>query len=129
MAHRNEELLRRGYEAFARGDTDTLRKVFADDIAFHQPGHSPLAGDFHGIDQVLGYFASIAQRSAGTFRAVLHDVLADHEHAVGLHTAEAEREGRHHSGRVALVVHVRDDKISEAWVHPFDLYADDAFWA
>jgi len=129
MAHRNEELVRRGYEAFSKGDTDTLREVFADTIVFHQPGRSPLAGDYHGIDEVLGYFAKIAQLSGGTFRAVLHDVLADHEHAVGLHTAEAERGGRHHSGRVALVIHVRDDKITEAWAHGFDLYADDAFWS
>jgi len=128
MAHRNEELVRRGYEAFSKGDTDTLRKVFADDIVFHQPGHSPLAGDYHGIDQVLGYFAKIAERSGGTFRVVLHDVLADDEHAVGLHTAEAEREGRRLHSTVALVLHVRNDKITEAWAHGYDLYADDAFW-
>jgi hypothetical protein len=90
---------------------------------------SGLAGDYHGIDEVLGYFGRIAERSGGTFRVTLHDVLADHEHAVGLHSAEAEREGRHLRSRVALVLHVRDGKITEVWAHQFDLYADDAFWA
>ncbi len=28
MAHPNEELIRRGYDAFARGDMDTLRELF-----------------------------------------------------------------------------------------------------
>ena len=129
MAHANEELVRRAYEAFSRGDVDTLRELFADNIVFHQPGRSPVAGDYSGIDQVLGFFGRLAERSGGTFRVVLHDVLADHEHGVGLHTAEAEREGRHLHSPVALVLHIRNDKITEAWAHGYDLYADDAFWA
>jgi ketosteroid isomerase-like protein len=108
---------------------DTLRKVFAHNVVFHQSGRSPLAGDYHGIDQVLGFFQKLAERSGGTFRVTLHDVLANHEHAVGLHTAEAEREGRHLRSRTALVLHVRDGKITEAWAYGFDQYADDAFWA
>ena len=28
MAHPNEELVRRGYEAFAKGDMETLRELF-----------------------------------------------------------------------------------------------------
>jgi uncharacterized protein len=129
MAHSNEDLVRRGYDAFAKGDVDTLRKVFAADVVFHQAGRSPLAGDYHGIDQVLGFFQQLSERSNGTFRVTLHDVLADHEHAVGLHTAEAERKGRHLRSRVALVLHVRHDRITEAWAHGYDLYTDDAFWA
>lgn len=35
----------RGYEAFSRGDMETLRELFADDIARHVPGGNPLAGD------------------------------------------------------------------------------------
>jgi uncharacterized protein len=129
MAHSNEELVRRGYDAFAKGDVDTLRKVFAHNVVFHQSGRSSLAGDYHGIDQVLGFFQKLAERSGGTFRVTLHDVLANHEYAVGLHTAEAEREGRHLRSRTALVLRVRDGKITEAWAYGFDQYADDAFWA
>jgi ketosteroid isomerase-like protein len=29
MAHPDEELVRRGYEAFNRGDVETLRQLFA----------------------------------------------------------------------------------------------------
>ena len=129
MAHSSEELVRRGYDAFSKGDVETLRKVFANDVVFHQAGRSPLAGDYHGIDEVLGFFQKLSERSDGTFRVTLHDVLANHEHAVGLHTAEGERLGRHLRSRVALVVHVRHEKINEAWAYGYDLYADDAFWA
>ena len=33
MAHPNEELVRRGYDAFSRGDVDALRQVFAGDTS------------------------------------------------------------------------------------------------
>ena len=93
------------------------------------PGHSPISRDYEGFDQVLGFFGTLGERSVGTFRATLHDVVANDEHAVGLHSAEAEREGRHLHSRVALVLHVRDSKITEAWAHVLDLYENDAFWA
>ena len=50
MAHPNEELLRNGYAAFEKGDLDTLRGLFADDIVWHSPGKGPLACDYRGID-------------------------------------------------------------------------------
>jgi len=36
MAHPNEDLVRRGYDAFARGDMDTLRELFDPGIVWHQ---------------------------------------------------------------------------------------------
>ena len=73
MAHPNEELVRRGYEAFNNADVDTLRELFADTTIFHEPGRSPISGDYQGLDQVLGFFGTLAERSGGTFRATLHN--------------------------------------------------------
>jgi hypothetical protein len=55
MAHPNEELARRGYDAFSNGDIDALRQVVADNTIFHEPGRNPVAGDYQGIDQMLGF--------------------------------------------------------------------------
>ena len=41
MAHPNEELIRGGYEAFAKGDLAEVLKRFADDIAWHVPAAAP----------------------------------------------------------------------------------------
>jgi hypothetical protein len=68
MAHPNEETTRRAYDAFSRGDADTLRQLFADDAVFHEPGRNPVSGDHQGIDQILAFFGLLAQRSGGTFR-------------------------------------------------------------
>jgi ketosteroid isomerase-like protein len=93
MAHPNEELVRRSYDAFARGDMDTLRELFDPEIVWHFPGRSLLAGDHRGTDAVLGFFGRTMELTAGTFRAELHDVVADDWHAVGMHLATGEREG------------------------------------
>jgi ketosteroid isomerase-like protein len=102
MAHPNEDLVRRGYDAFARGDMDTLRELFDPEIVWHFPGRSPLAGDHRRPDAVLGFFGRTMELTAGTFRAELHDVVADDRHAVGIHLATGEREGRRLEDREVL---------------------------
>jgi hypothetical protein len=51
--HPNVELLRRGYAAYNTGDMATINELFADDIEWHVPGRSELAGDYHGKDEVF----------------------------------------------------------------------------
>lgn len=129
MAHPNEELLRNGYAAFEKGDLDTLRGLFADDIVWHSPGRSPLAGDYRGIDEVFGLFGKIFELSGGTFRNELHDILADDEHGVALVSATGERNGKTLNDKQAHVFHIRDGKATEFWLQPGDLYANDEFWS
>ena len=94
MGHPNEDLIRRGYDAFSSGDMDTLRELFHPDIVWHASGRSQLAGDHQGVDVVLGFFGQTMEMTGGNFGIEVHDILANDEHAVGLHTAHAEREGR-----------------------------------
>ena len=129
MAHPNEDLIRRGFDAFGKGDMDTLRELFDPDITYHLPGRSPLAGDYHGPDEVLGLFARIFELSGGTFQAELHDAVANDEHAVALFVARGQREGTTLEDRNVLVVHVRGGKFGEVWVLATDLYALDAFFS
>jgi uncharacterized protein len=127
MAHPNEDLIRRGYAAFAAGDLDTLRELFAADAVWHTPGHSVLAGDHRGIDAILGFFGQTMELTGGTFRAELHDVVAGDEHGVGLHMSRGERQGRTLEDRSVLVFHVRDGTVTEVWQYVGDLEAFDRF--
>jgi ketosteroid isomerase-like protein len=130
MAHPNEERLREGYAAFQRGDMEALRNEYlAEDIVWHTPGRSPVAGDFRGIDDVLASFGRLFELSGGTFAVELHDVLANDDHTVALGVSRAQREGKTLESRYAHVTHFRDGKIAESWLHPEDLYADDEFWS
>ena len=130
MAHPNEDLVREGFAAFGRGDIEALRdRYFADDIRWHIPGRSPIAGDYHGVAQVLELFGRLFELSGGTLRIELHDVLANDEHAVALYTTHAEREGRRLEDKTVGTFHIRDGKITEVWTQVTDMYAIDEFWS
>lgn len=49
----NASIVRSGYEAFNRGDLTTLTELFGDDVSWHTPGQSPLAGDVVGREAVV----------------------------------------------------------------------------
>lgn len=129
MAHPNEELLRRGFDAFGSGDMATIAGLFADDIAYHFPGRSPLAGDYKGRDEVLAFFAKTMELTGGTFRLETHDILANDEHGVALSRATAQRGGKKLTQNGVDVFHIRDGKVTESWIHPGDQAAADEFWS
>jgi ketosteroid isomerase-like protein len=128
-AQDNEAIIRRGYEAFNSGDIPTLAQLFADDLVWHSAGRGSLSGDFNGRDATLAHFGQLAQESGGTFRAELHDVIANDEHAVGIHTSTGQRGGRTLRSHTVIVFHLRDGKVTEAWEHNDDTQAIDEFFA
>jgi ketosteroid isomerase-like protein len=129
MAHPNEDLVRRGFAAFGTGDIATLRELLADDVIWHVGGRSPITGDYKGIDEVLGFFAQLAERAGGTFRVDVHDLLANDEHVVALVKGTAERDGKTLNDNGAQVFHVQGGKVTEEWFHAGDQYASDEFWS
>ena len=129
MGHPNEELLRRGYEAFGSGDMATLNELLSDDIIWHVPGKSPVSGDYKGKDQVFQFFGQIVQMTGGSFKNEIHDLLANNEHGTVLVTTTADREGKHLDDRQVHVFHLKDGKTTEFWNHSGDQYALDEFWS
>jgi ketosteroid isomerase-like protein len=108
---------------------DAFHQIFAEDITWHVPGRGPLAGDYKGIDGVIGYFGRSMELSGGTFRVEVHDVLANDAHVVGLHTSTGEREGKSLHDDGALVFHVGGGKVHEVWQLFGDMYASEEFLA
>jgi ketosteroid isomerase-like protein len=129
MAHPNEDLARRGYEAFATGDMATLNELFSDDIVWHSPGRHELAGTFRGKDEVFANLQKNMELTNGTFRLDIHALVADDEHAVALLRARAEREGKTLDDNTVQVFHIKDGKVTESWLNPSDAYASDEFWS
>ena len=127
--HPNAELVRRGYDAFSKGDMDTINEIFADDIVWHIPGRSPLAGDYKGKNEVFGFFGQLAERSGGTFSLDVHDILGNDEHVVAMTQERAERGGQSLDVHGVHVWHVRDGKAVEFWGVTDDAYAEDDFWS
>ena len=130
MAHHNEELVREGYAAFARGDLDMLQdRFFSSDVRWHFPGRSPFGGDYAGVGDVMTWLGRSFEASGGTIRVQLHDVIGNDDHVVALTTIRAEREGRTLQDNTVQVFHIQDGRATEVWTHPADLYATDEFWS
>ncbi len=130
MGHPHEAVVRKGYEAFSKGDIETLQnEIFTDDIVWHVSGRNPLSGDYKGISEVLGFFGQLGERSGGTFQVTLEDVLANDERTVALHLATGTREGRTLDVHEVLVFRFRGDKASEAQSYSGDQHAVDQFWS
>ena len=129
MAHPNEDLGREGFAAFARGDMEAMKQFLAEDTRWHFPGKNLISGDYQGAAEVLGVFGKVFELSGGTYHSELDDVLANDEYIVLLVRSRAERDGRKLDANVAQVIHVRDGKVTEVWIHHADQSAVDAFFS
>ena len=126
MAHPNEAVIRQAYEAFSAGDMETLAGVFTENAVWHVPVRNKLAGDYEGVDAILGYYANLDEATGGTFRIdEIHDVLANDEHVVSMHRGSSRKDGVTHTFNEVFVFHVSDGKIAEAWEQTSDPYEYD----
>jgi uncharacterized protein len=128
-AEENTALLKRAFDAFTRGDAETLKELIAEDVVWQVPGRSPVAGTYRGHEELFGYFGKIMELSAGTFHAEIHDTLATEEHIVNLERLTATRGNKQLDVDLILVVHPREGKIAEVWDRFSDQYAWDEFWS
>jgi ketosteroid isomerase-like protein len=128
--HPNAQLIRTGYQAFSRGDMATLSELFAKDIQWHEAGgaSTPVAGDHKGQDAVFGMFGTLIQQTA-EFRVTLEELVADDYQAVAIHEVYARRGATSYCSREAIVFHLLDGKVTDAWHTVPDLEAYDMFWA
>ncbi len=127
--HPNAALLRKGYEAFGKGDMATITDLFSEDVVWHLAGNNQLSGVHRGRDAVFAIFAKTTQLSGGTFKVDVHDVLANDEHAVALTHATASREGKTYDSLDTDVYHVSGGKVTEWWSFVENGRLADEFWS
>ena len=125
MAHSNEDLVRQGYKAFGEGDMDTLRPLYAADAVHSAAGDNPVAGDYKGIDDILGFYGQLFERSNGTFKAELKNVRAEGgDTVVATHRNTAQREGKTLDQDETLTFTI----VGGRFTHLVDRHTDQAAW-
>ncbi|MBQ1088174.1 nuclear transport factor 2 family protein [Streptomyces sp. B93] len=128
--HAHAQLVRKGYEAFVRGDMDTLRGLIAADCTHHVPGSHPLSGDFKGQDAIIDMYGRLAQETGGTMRVELMNVMVDGRgHAVAVHHFQAERGGKKYDDTGCLIFRIVGDKVTDLDECVGDIDKADEFWA
>jgi ketosteroid isomerase-like protein len=124
------ETMQRYIAAARSGDFSAVYRFFSDDIVGHVPGRSPVAGELHGRDAVIGYIESSRALSHGADVDVhLVDMLASEERVALIvrevfHLADGDVE----IGR-ANVYRVQDGEITEIWVYEANQYEVDRLFA
>jgi len=127
MSNANEDTLRTVYDAFAKGDVDTVMGLYTDDIKFHVSGRSLVSGDYSGKGEVLGFFGKLMELSGGTFHLEVLDILANNEHGITLTMERGQRGGKTLENRAVHVWEIRDGKCTQ--FRGYNEEGWDEFWS
>jgi ketosteroid isomerase-like protein len=129
MTQTNSLLLRRGYEAFARGDGTAIRGLLAEDITWRVPGRTPLSGEYCGRARVLAFLHKRMELSNETFRIEVKEILAERDRVAVLCTVSAERYGQYWSSPAIHMWRIRDNKAVELCEFGLDQHGEAEFWS
>jgi uncharacterized protein len=126
----NEDTVRRGYEAFGQGDMDTLRSIMTPDVVQNVPGTSQIAGEYKGIDSVLGYYGKLFELTGGNFKADLQSAKAEgSDKVVAVHHITGQRGGKSYDHEETLDFTFTGGKISRLDEVHADQAKFDDFWS
>ena len=124
------ELHRRQAQMYAGGSVDAVAELLAQDIAWHVPGTSPIAGNHRGGEQVIDYFEKRRQLADATMRMHPGRIIAEGEAVAQFVKGTATLEGEEVSWQTVGVyrVDVVRSWIREVWLVPLDLAHFDRIW-
>lgn len=128
--HPHAQLVRKGYEAFQRGDMDTLRGLLTADCTQHVPGSHPLSGDYKGQDAIIEMYGRLFEETGGSMNVELVNLLVDGRgHVVALHRFSAERKGKRLEETGCIIFRIVGDKASDLDECVEDIDKANDFWS
>lgn len=118
-------------EFYAGGGDAELRLLLTEDIAWHVPGASPIAGDYYGLREVFDYFTRRRDLASSTMRMHPREVLVgDGDRIASVTDGTATISGVDHSwSTVGLYRITTGGRIAECWLLPLDPVAFDLAWS
>jgi ketosteroid isomerase-like protein len=125
----NAALIVSAYEAFSRGDIQSVLGTLAEDIVWHVPGRGPLSCDYRGHTEVLGFFDHFMRLSDGTFRVQLDEVFAKGDRVLILCTETAQRGGRSWSSPQVHAWTIKGGRAIAFRQYQGDQQGEDEFWS
>jgi uncharacterized protein len=114
---------------YAGGADAPLRALLHPDIEWHVPGRNAIAGDYHGIEDVMAYFARRRDHAARTFRMHPGDVLVGEGDRVAVLTDGTARiSGREERWSTVGLYRFAGERIAGCWLLALDQPAFDRIW-
>jgi ketosteroid isomerase-like protein len=127
LAAAKEAIVRRMVDALHWADAAAIGELLADDVVYHFPGRSAVAGTYRGRAEVLGLFGAFGRLLGAPPRLDSHDVVASEAHVVELATHSAAYRGQPYEWHAVRIYHIDGDRISEIWLMIEDINAFDAW--
>ncbi len=115
-------------DAYAGRGVEPLRAWLTEDVVWHVPGRSQIAGEHVGAEAVLAYFDTRRRLTDETFRVNVRGLSVVADRIVQLAGGSAVRDRRRVSWETVGVFRVKDGRIAECWLVPFDQYGFDEIW-
>ena len=125
----NLAVVRRGYEAFAKSDIETLKTVFSANATWHAPETGVLPGNYQGAQAILKFSGQLAHETDGTMRAELQTMAASGDHVFALHRNTGKRKGKTQDTKTVLVFKLDKSVVTEVTEFQSEYPTVAQFWA
>ena len=129
MREENLALMKRGYEAFSKGDLATIRAIAHDDEVWVTPGLAEFKTEYHGVDDVIGYLTKLVETTDGTFKDEPEAFFADDDRVTVIEHVTAARKGRTLDTHFIHVYDITDGKVSRVTEYAAEPKKAEAFWS
>ncbi len=125
------ELHRRQAEMYAGGGLDPVAELLAEEIIWHVPGASAIAGDHRGREQVIAYFENRRRLAHETMRMVPGELLVQGDAVAQFIEGSAELGGRVLTWQTlgAYRTDPAAGLVREVWLVPLDGDLFDRIWS
>ena len=125
----NIAVVRRIYEAFAKGDVETLKTLFSADANWNTVGTGVLQGKYRGAQAIFEFFGQLAHETDGTLRAEPQTMAASDDHVFVLERTTGKRKGKIQDTKTVLVFKLANGVVTEVTAFQSDHLSFAQFWS
>ena len=125
----NIAVVRRGYEAFAKGDIETLKTLFSPDANWNQAEAGVLRGNYRGVQAILEFFGQLAHETEGSLRAEPLTMAGSGDHVFVFERVTGTRKGKTLDTKEALVFKLANGIVTEVTELQSDYPTVAQFWS
>jgi len=128
LIERIDELHRLQAAMYAGGPIEPLAELLADDVVWHVPGSSSIAGDHRGRQAVFEYFRTRRRLVDNSMQLHPGEMLADGDTVVQRVDGSARIGGEPVSWSTVGVYRFEAGRVAEVWLVPTDLAKFERIW-
>ena len=125
----NIAVVRRGYEAFAKGDIETLKTLFSPNAHWRQPEVGVLKGNYKGVPAILQFFGQLAHETQGSQHVEVQAIAASGDHVFVWERFTGKRKGQTLDTTEVVIFKLEKGIVTEAINFQSDYPAVAKFWS